>query len=636
MKFVNQKNQEISSPATPEKQLENCDKYYNDIKTILMKICEYTNNIEYSEYSEWLKLCFMLKHTFGDRGFDLLDEVSLKCRINKKGEDKYDYDANKNMWDNIKNSSSKPITIGSLFFRAKQLGIEYYKKDIKKKIDIYGNQDIGNMFVDLWARENVKYNSKSGNIYIYNETNRLWEKTTMFENVMKHLNDKIGKIWEDTVDEIFQDWKKEDNDTRKKELKKNLEKINSFRAKLKDTSYQGKVWSAVKTEVEDLEIENKLNCIQKDYLPLKNRRNICLKNKNIVERQREDYFSFELKGEIMENPDYTDVYKYMNAIFVNNRKEHSPDYVKFIQILLGYFLTGNINHRKIYIFYGIGCNGKSKFVKLIKKMLDLFYTTAPDELITADKKGNKKATAPELMTLRGTRLVVVDELEENEKINSKRAKTIRGDSEITGRNLFCKEYDKFYTQSKLVILTNNQPSINTLDTAIVDSICMIPFNARFMTTQSQEEIEFEKKYDTDEYNLFFHQFFNWCLDGAVQSYTTVNKKMKEPQECIDELNMFVKENNHLENFMDETYIESKDKSKIIYWTDFYNDFKYYCSDKNNYTMEKKKIKVVVETKYGRLCIDKHSKKEYIPNLMKKSEIRQPEIIDDDEKNNDDF
>jgi P4 family phage/plasmid primase-like protien len=480
------------------------------------------------------------------------------------------------------------------------------------------------MFAEMWAQDNVKYHSNSKDIYIWDENKRVWFATNNINYVMNRLHDNVGIIWDKAITDISLEYSETENKDKEKELLKNLKTLKTQKGKLKDDNFTSKVWNKLVPLITDDNFDNIINK-NKDYLPIKNGLKICLKNGEISKREREDYFSFEIPVEYKPNCDFTNVEKYVNKLFVSSSQQESLDFVEWMRNLLGYFLTGHLTHRKIYIFYGIGCNGKSKFMKLFKKILGDFYNTGAEELLIADRKGNKSKTAPELMDLKHSRLVVINELEEKEKINTKKMKNIRGDDELTGRNLFEKKYSKFYTQAKVVLLTNKKPSLNMNDQANKDSICMIPFNARFYDKQTEEEKEFTKLYDTDAnvYNDFVNEFFTWVIQGSINSYNTIDKCMDEPIECQEEKEEFFEENDHLKHYLEETFDTltldewmKLDKKQWITNSKFYKDFTAYCHNKD-YHIEKKKLYIDLDAKFGKF-IDNNDKSKCIPRIVYKT------------------
>jgi len=122
---------------------------------------------------------------------------------------------------------------------------------------------------------------------------------------------------------------------------------------------------------------------------------------------------------IIDGPDRAGLYvtRQMNASFVETPPNlsrwldflHSilpADVVEFLQVFLGYSLTGSTEERKFLIFYGPGANGKTTLTNVLKSIWNsyaltvnpnLFIKNSPDKLFClAHLKGIRLGIAPEL------------------------------------------------------------------------------------------------------------------------------------------------------------------------------------------------------------------------------------------------
>jgi len=594
------------------------------VRNVIQRI-EALNKDEFNfkNYDSWMRLGFMIYNEIGDEGLSLFDEISRKYEgYNEKG--------NKDFWKGIKNNNSNELTLRTYLYKLKKYGV--YIEDVCCNINNYTEKQIAEMYFEIWAKENVKAIAKD-QIYIYNENQKLWKLSSGSNEVMTYLSDKLQFIYLNSAKELTAKLLDENDKDKKKEIKTKIESITKSKQKLGTANYCKAVYYYLEPYITDKEFKFILNK-KKDYLPLKNGKKICLRDGVISDRIKDDYFTFELDLDYIPNCDFTNVLKYVNPLFISKEVTgERPQFVKFIQTLLGYFLTGNINHRKIYVLFGIGSNGKSSLFNLIDRMMGKFYKVTTEDIIVADrsKKNNKAKTQPELFDLFDTRLVVVNELEEGEKINTKKMKAIRGGDKLAGRNLFSKDIEAFHTQAKLVILTNNKPEVDITDQANKDSMCIIPFNARFWeTTPSQEEyLEFIK---TDK--RFLNEFFSWCVQGSINSYTEVHKAMDEPEEVKCEYNVYIDENDVIKNYIEENYtiISREDwnieyekfkktkgreegKYKLKTFAKFYTEFKSFCFGKD-ISMTKSKLQATIESKYS-LVFNSTSKQSFIPCIVDK-------------------
>lgn len=107
---------------------------FSKARKLLEEILKY-NPTEFDDYTEWRNLGFMIKHEFGDDGYALFDEISMKCK-------NYNEEENRKRFDTF-TDSEYPITIASYFkklndYKEKQNEIkeeetyEYQKENFEK------------------------------------------------------------------------------------------------------------------------------------------------------------------------------------------------------------------------------------------------------------------------------------------------------------------------------------------------------------------------------------------------------------------------------------------------------------------------------------------------------------------------
>ena len=315
-----------------------------------------TGSVILCSYDEWINFGFMIINELGEEGWELYDEFCAKCNC---GKGCYNYNNNRKWFDRALENKrdtkdDNAITIGSYIAKCKSYGI--YIKSLKENYEAYTHLDVARLFYDMWCKKNVKYVPDTKSLYIYNEKKALWEEIAESQensaNVMIHLQDKVGIIYDNAFNQLMDDWKSDKNDNKEdiKEIQQKQRKILKMRQKLGDTSYMKSVYYNLKTLIEDSKFLDVINK-NADYLPLKNGLVLNLRTGVVSMRTREDYFTFEIDMEYNPHSDFTYVNKYMDSIFKSLDNKDNMEFKKFMQLLFGYFLTGNINHRKIYIFY---------------------------------------------------------------------------------------------------------------------------------------------------------------------------------------------------------------------------------------------------------------------------------------------
>jgi putative DNA primase/helicase len=135
---------------------------------------------------------------------------------------------------------------------------------------------------------------------------------------------------------------------------------------------------------------------------------------------------------------------------------------EWIQRAVGYTLTGLSNQDVLFLVYGPAGSGKNTFVETIFEALgsEQYAGTLPSQELAANSSGVVKSSSEYYMaSLRGKRMIWVDELPESERINENQVKALTGSSTLNGRNPGGEPFS-FRAQGKLWITTNHRPIIN--------------------------------------------------------------------------------------------------------------------------------------------------------------------------------
>src|SRR5262249_44181055 len=91
--------------------------------------------------------------------------------------------------------------------------------------------------------------------------------------------------------------------------------------------------------------------------------------------------------------------------------------VSFMQRFLGYCLTGLTKEGKFAIFHGLGANGKSTLLEVLRRLMGPEYTRqTPPQTLMARKGDSSDGPSPALARMRGARLVTATESERGSRL----------------------------------------------------------------------------------------------------------------------------------------------------------------------------------------------------------------------------
>lgn len=154
-----------------------------------------------------------------------------------------------------------------------------------------------------------------------------------------------------------------------------------------------------------------------------------------------------------------------------------PDLRKHMLKLLASCLEGNNREQLYYFFIGIGSNGKSKLVTLMKLVFGDYQTSLQSTVFTR-KRPESGAANPDIMAIKCRRFIYSQEPDHNEPLNTSRMKQMSGEDMIEARAMY-KDQDKFKVMGKMFMLCNRLPGITTFDNGTWRRIRVIPFESRF-------------------------------------------------------------------------------------------------------------------------------------------------------------
>jgi putative DNA primase/helicase len=401
--------------------------------------------------------------------------------------------------------------------------------------------------------------------YMFNSKNGLWEIKTV-KQIQLHYMKQILIIIKPLVRYYIDNGnilkEKGNNDAGKlllskaKEIKRNPFIFNPSGAK-------GMMNIITPTFYKD----NFLNKLDNDvnYLPVRQGL-VDLQTGEFRKRCRSDYFSFELDVE-WKGLEYETVSidNFMNDIMLNNTAM-----VEYLQKLLGYSVTGLVREQKFIIWTGVGSNGKSVLMDLLKELLGPYYRQCSSDIVIAGKKNTVGSASPHIMQLLGARLAFVDESEMGSKLNESTVKSVTGGGAITCRPLFG-QMVTFEPTFQLFLLTNHKPDIN-VNPSIERRLVLIPFLAEFKDKHNMDitnkkhklknnKIEKELKEKLDELLV-------WLVKGSVEYFN--NGLGQVPDTAKKAMDMYLDDNDDIKSLINDNCV--KDVNGFVYHKDLYQEY----------------------------------------------------------------
>jgi P4 family phage/plasmid primase-like protien len=148
------------------------------------------------------------------------------------------------------------------------------------------------------------------------------------------------------------------------------------------------------------------------------------------------------------------------------------EFLRLIQVLFGYLLTGSTKEQRLFYIVGRGGTGKSTLVDIIRHVLGDFAVMT--EAATFAEQRHEPHPAA-LAALDGRRAVFAPEFE-GRRIDASKTKAFTGDGAMSVRGLY-EKFRQVRVTAKLIMVGNSEPQLRTVDEAIRRRFVLIPFNS---------------------------------------------------------------------------------------------------------------------------------------------------------------
>ncbi len=165
--------------------------------------------------------------------------------------------------------------------------------------------------------------------------------------------------------------------------------------------------------------------------------------------------------------------------------------------LLASCLEGANKEQCYYTWTGVGGNGKSKLVELMRMILGDYVSSLQATALTR-KRPESGAANPDIVSIRNKRFIYLQEPDEREPLNTSRMKQFSGEDMVEARGLF-EDQQRFKIMGKLFMMCNKLPPIHSMDRGTWRRIRVIPFVSKFVEPDSPDIDAKKNIYPRDDY-----------------------------------------------------------------------------------------------------------------------------------------
>lgn len=241
-----------------------------------------------------------------------------------------------------------------------------------------------------------------------------------------------------------------------------------------------------------------------------------------------------------------------------------PDAKQWFQRKMGQAITGDIPSDLSVLFtVGKGSNGKSSVFGALVGALGTYAGKVPKSVIVG--RGASAGASPDVMTLQGLRLALIEELPD--KVSPDKIKDLT-DAKVVARGLY-RGYVTFKASHTLVVTSNHQPGVTDTDDGVWRRNQMIPFPYKYVTPEKMDTSSpVHKLIDPEIERLLISSsgelseaVVAWCVEGAVMNYSEGGVP-ECPPVVNESSNTWRADNDTFESFFDDNLMPDPDSAIV--------------------------------------------------------------------------
>ena len=512
-----------------------------------LEICYKSSRIEI--YDDWLNLLFSYKNELGEFGYELFDNLSKRV-ITKN---KYNKEENLKIWNNTRiRISGKRKTLYHI--------IKWAREDNENKFNIIMNENNFNNYTNI----NINYCEKDIAEYVINKflqnnfvCSDVKNLQFYFFNGVRWIedNNKI-KLYKIITEELVDDYHNIKNCFNNE---KKIKQINKIIEKLKGKiSYFNNIVEHISLLIFDANFLNKID-ENPDLIGFDD----CiydLVNKINRKGKHDDYLSKSVGFNFPTH--YTeykkDVDKFLSQVFPNENIK------KYVIQQHAQALSGRKGKDIIHTNTGIGGNGKSILIELLKSTFGQYYCNTPIKmLISQNNNNNHNTPEPFFAKLKGVRLAGASEPPDGAKINDSFLKLVGSQEEQDYRVLFSNIINKLTLQLKLHIFCNDKLKIKGEDGGIGRRMKVINYMSRFDEKFNEKNNIFKIDYSlADKVKLWKADYIKTLID-----LYDINYLYSCPVEIDEASKQYIDDNNEVLKFVKDFFVFTNSSTDFILFKD---------------------------------------------------------------------
>ena len=512
-----------------------------EIKLAKDMVIECLSSVRADNYKTWMEVGWCLYNIdHSEEMFETWQEFSKKSTKSAGTE----WGRLKNDWMRgfSRNTAGAKLTLRSLHYWAREDNLEKYKELIEEDhvrfvINYVGDTHyhvgllLKRMYKDRFC---ASVESRKTEWYVFDENINSWRHTNQGMELQEKLSTEVAKLFRRAQDRLKK--KAEDDYEIKKGKDKEMENVkinekapmpisrkknmdwfsdwaknndeglrfstlNKIEHQLYKHEFKIGVMKAAIELFHEEDFSNRLNmnaflfACKNGVLDLKNEIRDpvsgILKKRVIFRKGRPDDYMSHLAGRnspdsealeyIPHDPESSNFKEWMKFL---KKICPQPDMLAYYVRLMASCLEGNNREQCYYTFIGVGGNGKSKVIDLMRYTLGDYCSSLSSAALTRSKPDSGAAN-PDIIAIKNKRFIYLQEPDDREPLNTSRMKQFSGEDVVEARGLF-EDQQRFRITGKLFMMCNRLPPIHAMDRGTWRRIRVLVFGSKFVDSSDPD------------------------------------------------------------------------------------------------------------------------------------------------------
>lgn len=248
----------------------------------------------------------------------------------------------------------------------------------------------------------------------------------------------------------------------------------------------------------------------------------------------------------------------------------------FLQLAVGYSLTGDISEHAFFYVYGLPASGKSTLLETLRHIVGTYGTKAENTTFMRYGTRASNSSSEDLARLAGKRFVYTTEVEKGDRLAvGLVSQMVAGDS-MSARFLYSPFFE-FSPKFKLWFAANELPKTSgSMRSGLWRRVKVIPFNEVIPASERDQMLP-RKLREPEQTSALL----SWAVEGAVKWYDRMSSGDPEgglpiPPAVARETDSFEHESDHVHQFVSDVIVKTGRTKDRVSTADMFGAYAKWC------------------------------------------------------------